>query len=341
MALTTTFDQAACDFVCSQLSPILFDLALDIVFKQVTTSIRSNSARVVSQLTSCFARADSAKTLRKFFSICSMNIRLEIEQGASSVRTTSTNTPIESDVTLHWWIGLLTGSITNAGAEVSSGCPRGCDPSKLTLPLSQLLNYRADMLSLVKFMVENCKSERGYTTTGRILGLLLISLTNVSVKDYRSVNKDEWNGEGGFPYLALHVRQRRLSRRPSQRGRSATTSSGVGSTRPRTSRYVYRFRREISQTLNRLSTGRVAHPQPHRDRLRARAFARDHRPRARHDRGAPPRADVASDPHVGERLLPVLQHHPIGALRHPKPHVDAATGVPRTGRQRRRVRCPP
>ncbi|KAK4703609.1 proteasome activator subunit 4, partial [Phenoliferia sp. Uapishka_3] len=166
---------ASCDFVCSQLSPTLFDLALDIVFKQVTTSIRSNSARVVSQLTSCFARADSAKTLKKFFPICAMNIRLELEQGASSVRTTSTNSPIESDVTLSWWIGLLTGSITNAGAE--------------------LLNYREDILSLVKFMVEHCKSERGYTTTGRILGLLLISLTNVSVMDYRSVNKEEWNSD--------------------------------------------------------------------------------------------------------------------------------------------------
>lgn len=110
--------QAACDFVCAQLSPSLFDLALDIVFKQVTSSIRSNSARVVSQLTSCFARADSAKTLIKFLPICTVNIRLEIEQGASSVRTTSSNTPIESDVTLHWWIGLLTGAVTNAGAEV-------------------------------------------------------------------------------------------------------------------------------------------------------------------------------------------------------------------------------
>lgn len=94
-------------------------MALDIVYKQVTTSIRSNSARVVSQLTSCFARANAAKTLARLLPICSINIRLELEQGASSIRTTSTNTPIESDITLHWWIGLLTGAVTNAGAEVS------------------------------------------------------------------------------------------------------------------------------------------------------------------------------------------------------------------------------
>jgi proteasome activator subunit 4 len=115
--------QAACDFICTQLSPSLFDLALDIVFQQVTTSIRSNSARVVSQLTSCFARANSAKTLAKFLPICDINIRIELEQGASSTRTTSTSTQIDSDVTLHWWIGLLTGAVTN-GADVRSTLAR-------------------------------------------------------------------------------------------------------------------------------------------------------------------------------------------------------------------------
>lgn len=45
-------------------------------------------------------------------------------------------------------------------------------------------------------MIVNCKSERGYTTTGRIVGILLISLTNVSVQDYRSVNKEEWDSDG-------------------------------------------------------------------------------------------------------------------------------------------------
>ena len=44
-------------------------------------------------------------------------------------------------------------------------------------------------------MVEHAKSERGYTTTGRILTVLLVSLTNVWAKDHRSVNADEWNSE--------------------------------------------------------------------------------------------------------------------------------------------------
>lgn len=94
-------------------------MALNLVFNHVTTSIRSNSARVVSQLTSCFARANSVKTLAKFLPICTLNIRAEIEGGASSTRTTATETPIESDVALHWWVGLLTGSVSNAGEAVS------------------------------------------------------------------------------------------------------------------------------------------------------------------------------------------------------------------------------
>lgn len=110
--------QAACDFVCSQLSPSLFDLALSIVYNHITSSIRSNSARVVSQLTSCFARANSTKTLARFLPVCALNIRSELEQGASSTRTTSSQNLIESDLALHWWIGILTGAVTNAGENV-------------------------------------------------------------------------------------------------------------------------------------------------------------------------------------------------------------------------------
>ncbi|GAA5959559.1 hypothetical protein JCM21900_003196 [Sporobolomyces salmonicolor] len=166
---------AACDFLCGQLSDPLFDLALDIVHREVTSNIRSNSARVVSQLVSCFARANAKKTLAKFFKLCDISIRMEIDGGAGSTRTTSTSTPIESDTTLHWWIGLLTGAVTNAGEEI--------------------LPYKAELKSLLQFMVENCKSERGYTTSARVLALALMTLTNTWVRDYRSVNADEWNSE--------------------------------------------------------------------------------------------------------------------------------------------------
>ncbi|KAK4048054.1 Proteasome activator BLM10 [Microbotryomycetes sp. JL221] len=166
---------AACDFVCAHLSPPLFDLALDIVYREISTSARSNSARAVSQLVSCFARANSVKTLKKCFSACDIHIRGELEGGASSTRTTSSNTPIESDVTLHWWIGILTGAITNGG--------------------DALLTYKESLQSLIKFMIEHCKSERGYTSSARVLAIALISMTNCWVRDYRCVNPDVWDSQ--------------------------------------------------------------------------------------------------------------------------------------------------
>ncbi|GAA5895195.1 proteasome activator BLM10 [Sporobolomyces salmoneus] len=166
---------AACDFLCGQLSDPLFDLALDIVHREVTSNVRSNSARVVSQLVSCFARANSKKTLAKFFKLCDLNIRMEIEGGAGSTRTTTTNVPIESDTTLHHWIGLLTGAVTNSGEE--------------------LLRYKNELKSLLLFLVEHSKSERSYTTSAKILALACNTLSNTWIRDYRSVNADEWNSE--------------------------------------------------------------------------------------------------------------------------------------------------
>ncbi|KPV77183.1 uncharacterized protein RHOBADRAFT_25084 [Rhodotorula graminis WP1] len=163
---------ATCDFVCSQLSPSLFDLALDIVYQEATSSVRTNSARVTSQLVSCFARADTVKTLDKFFHLCDRRIRQELESGAGSTRSTRTDHAIESDTTLNWWIGLLTGCMANAG--------------------EQILEYKKELKALVQTMIEHCKSERGYTTTARVLAITLMTLTNTWVRDYRSVNSDEW-----------------------------------------------------------------------------------------------------------------------------------------------------
>ncbi|BGP22448.1 Proteasome activator BLM10 [Rhodotorula toruloides] len=166
---------AACDFVCAQLSPHMFDLALDIVFNEVSNNVRTNSARATSQLVSCFARSDSKKTLAKFFRLCDLKIRQEMESGAGSTRSTRTNSPIESDATLHWWIGLLTACVTNSGENI--------------------LRYKAEVKSLVQFLVEHAKSETSYTTTARVLSILLMTLTNTWVRDYRSVNADDWRSQ--------------------------------------------------------------------------------------------------------------------------------------------------
>jgi len=62
--------------------------------------------------------------------------------------------------------------------------------------LLQILEYKNDLKALIQTMIEHCKSERGYTTTARVLAITLMTLTNTWVRDYRSVNADEWTDPG-------------------------------------------------------------------------------------------------------------------------------------------------
>ena len=93
---------AACSQICVHLSEPLFDLVLNMVYDYASTNVRSNAVRAVHQLVECMANANPEKTLKKFVGFCVGNIRVEIEHGASSLRTTSTTSPIPSDATLHW-----------------------------------------------------------------------------------------------------------------------------------------------------------------------------------------------------------------------------------------------
>lgn len=92
----------ACSQICVHLSEPLFDLALNIIFEYATTTVRPNAVRAIHQLVECVANADPVKTLERFFPFCLQNIRMEIEHGASSLRTTAATSPSPSDATLHW-----------------------------------------------------------------------------------------------------------------------------------------------------------------------------------------------------------------------------------------------
>lgn len=92
----------ACSQICVHLSEPLYDLVLGKVYQYASTNVRSNAVRAIHQLVECVANADPVKTLAKFFPICLANIESELENGASSLRTTATSTPLPSDATLHW-----------------------------------------------------------------------------------------------------------------------------------------------------------------------------------------------------------------------------------------------
>lgn len=92
----------ACSQICVHLSEPLFDLVLNQIYEYATTTVRPNAVRAIHQLVECVANANPAKTLARFVPFCDRVIRIELENGASSMRTTSTSTPLPSDATLHW-----------------------------------------------------------------------------------------------------------------------------------------------------------------------------------------------------------------------------------------------
>lgn len=93
---------SACSQICAHLSEPLYDLVLNMVYDYATTNVRSNAVRAIHQLVECVANANPGKTLAKFLPFVSRNIEYELENGASSLRSTTSSTPLPSDATLHW-----------------------------------------------------------------------------------------------------------------------------------------------------------------------------------------------------------------------------------------------
>lgn len=192
----------ACDFVLSQCSPAIYDVALQIFTRHVIGAPRANSARAIGHLAACFGRADPAKALAALLPVCLSNIRLELENGASATRTTSTSTPIESDNSFHWYCLLLLGALHMGAEEVSKhGLAQWrvtSVPLTLLASISQALKYKKELLELCKLMRDKCFSERGYTYAGRMLQAVLASMTAIWTREGRSANPDEWNSEGAY-----------------------------------------------------------------------------------------------------------------------------------------------
>ncbi|TFY56124.1 hypothetical protein EVJ58_g7830 [Rhodofomes roseus] len=161
------------DIVCLHLSDALFDLVLRLVYDYATTNAKANAVRAFGQLISCLSRAQPEKTVTKFLPFCIDQIKEELRHGASSMRTTSVHTPIPSDTTLHWNISILRGCFAYGGAV--------------------LVKYKPEILSLTSLLVERTKSERGYSSTGRLLNRVLSTLTSIYPVNSRCVNTKEWN----------------------------------------------------------------------------------------------------------------------------------------------------
>ncbi|KAJ6627278.1 hypothetical protein B0H10DRAFT_1780024 [Mycena sp. CBHHK59/15] len=160
------------DIVCLHLSDHLFELVLKLVYEYGTTNAKSNAVRAFGQLVGCLARVKPEQTLAKFLPFCIAQVEEELRHGASSVRTTSQNTAVPSDTTLHWNMAILRGCLGYGGAAV--------------------LKHKEQVLGLLSLLVEKTKGERGFSGTGRLLSRILHNIAGVYPINSRFVNTDEW-----------------------------------------------------------------------------------------------------------------------------------------------------
>ncbi|KAJ7275353.1 hypothetical protein B0H12DRAFT_1086888 [Mycena haematopus] len=163
----------ACQTICAHLSEPLYDLVLNMVYDYTSTNVRSNAVRGVHLLIEALANANPVKCLAKFFPLCERNIRIELENGASSLRTTSVSSPLPSDATLHWHLAILRGCVYNDGTAI--------------------LAYEEELISLLRLLHDKTFSNRGFAWSGKLLSNTLLTLTHTYPSENRFVNPDEWN----------------------------------------------------------------------------------------------------------------------------------------------------
>ncbi|KXN83586.1 Proteasome activator complex subunit 4 [Leucoagaricus sp. SymC.cos] len=166
----------ACSQICVHLSEPLFDMVLNMVYDYASTNVRTNAVRAIHQLVECVANANPVKTLAKLFPFCAANIRVELENGASSLRTTSASRPMPSDATLHWNLAILRGAVYNDGRAI--------------------LKYKDEFIPLLRFLRDKTFSKRGYSWTGKLVSSLLLTLTHTYPLENKFVNPAEWNSSG-------------------------------------------------------------------------------------------------------------------------------------------------
>lgn len=155
----------------------MYNLALRMVVDFVGGQVLSNAIHAGGLLCTAVASANPAKAAKQLIPLCIGNIMSELEHGAAStVVNSATSTPIQSDSTLHWYQGILFSTVAAMGSE--------------------LLNYKSDIINVLKEMNEKCKSRTGFTWSGKLLRASLKTLLAIYPRDFRSLTPNEWNNKG-------------------------------------------------------------------------------------------------------------------------------------------------
>ncbi|POV98026.1 hypothetical protein PSTT_14695, partial [Puccinia striiformis] len=126
--------------------------------------------------------SDSA-TFKSIYPLCA-RIRAELTAGAASVHTMSTNSPAGSDLRLHWFFSILIGVSNHAGLAI--------------------LESKDSVLSLLKLLLKECKTERACLYTASLIYTVLRALIEYYPEDSRFLNPQEWEDSGSkIPNHAL------------------------------------------------------------------------------------------------------------------------------------------
>ncbi len=186
---------AASDGICRAMSPYLLQKSFEKIANYCAHTVSATSVRVIGSLVGCFARADGKMVLKRLVPQCIANIRAEIANGASSTRTTSTSLPSAGDATLHWNLSVLTGALNGPGEN--------------------LLLYKDELISMLQYATDNCKSERGYSFVAKLVQKVMSSLTSLYPKSSDSSTK-RYGRPKRLPSARIFTGARCTRRRPSR-----------------------------------------------------------------------------------------------------------------------------
>ncbi|KAN0063131.1 Proteasome activator BLM10 [Thecaphora frezii] len=178
------FVMMATDAVCAAMSPYLFEKMFKIVADYCATTVSASVVKVIGVLIGCFARANGKLVLDRFVPLCTARIAAELENGASSTRTTSTSIPVQSDAALHWYLSVLLGATSHAG--------------------DALLPHQKKLLEVMQLMSKSCKTERGYSFAARLVQRVIATLVTIYPLEQRFVNADLWESSEFAKRSHLH-----------------------------------------------------------------------------------------------------------------------------------------
>lgn len=102
--------------VAVNLGPAALEPVVQQVYDNTMGHIEASALRIVPGLIATVAREGLAFT--KFFPTASSRLRIELQNGAFSVRTNTSSAPRETDVPALWYLGAIYGSVSKMADRV-------------------------------------------------------------------------------------------------------------------------------------------------------------------------------------------------------------------------------